>query len=179
MEYIENPERFTEETWFDEFELNGMRRSKKEIVRNLLLFVLNSLKYKNVMKTIKGRIFKTNKFDLSEVDFEYRDSFFTDEDIERENRYFTLINKLSKENDSRYEAAAKKLNGGGEEILHLNGQTFKFFVNKNGCGYSILDEETNSYSRLSWAHLSKKYAERIVTIKDSLAQCEAEAVFER
>jgi hypothetical protein len=103
------------------------------------------------------------------------DNFPSDEDLAWERTYFSLMEDLKRNNLSRYEDLAGRLSAGGEEILELPNGIYKFSVDKNGCGYSCRDSDGINFQRLGWIKLTENLEERISTITDALAECEARA----
>lgn len=91
-------------------------------------------------------------------------------------QYVDLVVELKQKNKSRYEELAKLLNAGGVELMKFEGSIYKFSVDLNGCAFSCSYDNGVTYSRISWVKLTKDYAERLVSIKDALAECEATAL---
>ena len=92
-----------------------------------------------------------------------------------ERAYFELIKILKEKNVSRYEELATRLSAGGEEFLNLSDGRYKISVDKNGCAYSFLMEGGKEFQRLGWTKLTEISAERIASITETLAECEARA----
>ncbi len=103
------------------------------------------------------------------------DNFLNEEDFAWERSYFSLMADLKRNNLSRYEELAGRLSAGGEEILELTNGTYKISVDKNGCGYSCRESDGANFQRLGWTKLTENPEERISTITDALAECEARA----
>lgn len=106
---------------------------------------------------------------------EYPDDFLAEEDLVWERSYFSLMTELKRKYSSRYEVLASRLSVGGEEILELPTGVYKISVDKNGCGYSCREADGKSFQRLGWVKLSENPSERISSITDALAECEARA----
>lgn len=103
------------------------------------------------------------------------DDFLSEVDLAWERSYFSLMAELRKNNLSRYEVVANRLSSGGEEILELPTGTYKISVDNNGCGYSRRESDGMNFQRLGWIKLTQNPAERITSITDALAECEARA----
>lgn len=102
-------------------------------------------------------------------------NFLNEEDLAWERSYYSLIEDLKRKNFSRYEELAGRLSTGGEEILELTNGTYKISVDKNGCGYSCRVSSGVNFQRLGWTKLTDNPEERISSITDTLAECEARA----
>lgn len=92
-----------------------------------------------------------------------------------ERTYFELIKDLKEKNISRYEELATRLSAGGEEFLNMPDGRYKISVDKNGCAYSFLMEDGKEFQRLGWTRLTDISTERIASITETLAECEARA----
>jgi len=110
---------------------------------------------------------------------EYRDEFLTPEDLEEEQKFFSLLFDLEAANASRYEQQAIELINSRVMTTEFQNQILAFKLDRVGCSFSISQDQGKTFNKLAWTRLGWRNSDKLIGLPLFFANCEARVLLEK